>query len=125
MVESLSVEPLRLIVRTEPSLLLPTRARPFAPGEGRGTAAEPALLAASPSAAASDILRANRRTAYLASTWVLVFLLWHVVWYATDLASLKHPIVTGAARVVAYVARVLIFVLVVVGSVLPLSSIGR
>jgi hypothetical protein len=64
---------------------------------------------------------ANRRTAYTAFAWVVVFIAWHVVWYLT---GLKSPAVSdhqGTARVVMQVSSVMIILMVVIGAALPLA----
>ncbi|GLY92392.1 hypothetical protein [Actinoallomurus iriomotensis] len=69
----------------------------------------------------SGDLRANRRTAYAAFAWVMVFLAWHVVWYVTGLeypsASGQH----GARQVVIQVFSLVVVLMVVVGALLPLA----
>lgn len=68
-----------------------------------------------------DILRANRRAAYTAFAWVMVFLAWHVVWYITDLgfpsASAQH----GARQVVIEVFSLIVVLMLIVGALLPLA----
>ncbi|WP_345362940.1 DUF3995 domain-containing protein [Actinoallomurus liliacearum] len=68
-----------------------------------------------------DVLRANRRTAYMAFAWVMVFLAWHVVWYITGLefpsASDQH----GAGQVVVQVFSLIVVLMVIVGALLPLA----
>lgn len=68
-----------------------------------------------------DAMRANRRTAYTAFAWVMVFLAWHVVWYITGLefpsASDQH----GARQVVIQVFSLIVVLMVIAGALLPLA----
>ncbi|GAA4507941.1 hypothetical protein GCM10023191_067080 [Actinoallomurus oryzae] len=74
---------------------------------------------------AVDRVRVNRRAGYIAFVWVLVFLVWHVVWYATGLAFPTSSHFHGAARLVYWVANSLIGVMFVAGCVLPLALVQR
>jgi hypothetical protein len=69
----------------------------------------------------ADVSRANKRSAGVAFVWVLTFLLWHVVWYATGLGFPDPSDRTGAARTIAYAAQAAILAMIVVGTVLPLA----
>jgi hypothetical protein len=66
-------------------------------------------------------MRVNRRTAYAAFTWVMVFLAWHVVWALTGLEYPSASDHDAAARVLMQVFMVVIIVMVVVGTLLPLA----
>jgi hypothetical protein len=68
-----------------------------------------------------DRVRANRRTAYAAFTWVMVFLAWHVVWALTGLKSPSPSDHQGPSRVLLQVFMVVIIVMVIVGTLLPLA----
>jgi hypothetical protein len=69
----------------------------------------------------ADVSGANKRSAWLAFVWVLTFLLWHVVWYATGLGFPDPSDRTGTARTVAYGAQAAILAMIVVGTALPLA----
>lgn len=66
-------------------------------------------------------LRANRRAAYLAFTWVMVFLAWHVVWAVTGLKFPSPSHHGGSARVLMELSAVVVLVMVAVGTLLPLA----
>jgi hypothetical protein len=68
---------------------------------------------------------ANRRAAYTAFVWVLVFLAWHVVWYVTGLAFPTSSHFEGAALVLYWVGTILVDVMIVAGCVLPLALAQR
>ncbi|MDN3354094.1 hypothetical protein [Actinomadura sp. DC4] len=63
----------------------------------------------------------SRTTAYAAFAWVLTFLAWHVVWVATGLRTPSDVHHSGTARVLADLFTVALFVMTVVGTVLPLA----
>ncbi|MCO5974205.1 DUF3995 domain-containing protein [Actinoallomurus soli] len=68
-----------------------------------------------------DVLRANRRTAYSAFAWVMAFLVWHVVWYATGLGFPSASDQHGVERVVIQVFSLVVVLMVIVGALLPLA----
>lgn len=63
----------------------------------------------------------NRRAGYAAFAWVVVFVVWHVVWYVTGLAFPTSSHFHGNARVVATVVNTLIVLMFVIGCILPLA----
>ena len=70
----------------------------------------------------TEVSHANKRTARLAFAWVIAFLIWHVVWYATGLGFPEPSDRTGAAaRIVAYGAQAIIIAMTVTGTLLPLA----
>lgn len=68
-----------------------------------------------------DVLRANRRTAYTAFAWVMVFLAWHVVWYLTGLGFPSTSGRHGAGRIVVQVFSLVVVLMVIIGALLPLA----
>ena len=73
----------------------------------------------------SERVRANRRAGYTAFVWVLVFLAWHVVWYATGLAFPTSSHFHGTALVVYRVISILINLMIVAGVLLPLALVQQ
>lgn len=60
----------------------------------------------------------NRRSAYVAFAWVLVFLAWHVVWYLTGLG---FPTLSNEDSAAGYLFQVVVIVMTAVGTLLPLA----
>lgn len=78
-----------------------------------------------PSRTPEGLLRANRRAAYTAFTWVAVFLAWHVVWAVTGLEFPSASQHEGSGRVAMELYGVITLVMVAVGVVLPLALAQR
>ncbi|MFC1431855.1 hypothetical protein ACEZDB_14500 [Streptacidiphilus sp. N1-3] len=68
--------------------------------------------------------RASLTTARAALGWVVVFLAWHVVWYATGLSAPTAAVHHGAARVLFYAFSVLVYLMVAIGIAVPLALAG-
>jgi hypothetical protein len=64
---------------------------------------------------------ARRRTAYAAFVWVLGFFGWHAVWFLTGSKAPEASVHHGAARVAFYAASGVMYLMAVVGAVLPLA----
>ncbi|MGI8335790.1 hypothetical protein ACRYCC_38075 [Actinomadura scrupuli] len=66
-------------------------------------------------------MRVNRRTAYAAFTWVMVFLAWHVVWAVTGLEFPTPSDHQGTERVLAELSTAVVLTMVVVGILVPVA----
>ena len=63
----------------------------------------------------------NRLAAYGALAWVMLFLGWHVVWSLTGLQTPSPADHHGTARTVLQIFTIVVFLMVTVGTLLPLA----